>query len=66
MSQATFKVAGMTGEHCADSVEGALQQIGAKGHVDLTGAMVTVQYDDSRVSMNDIKGAIEGVGFKIV
>ncbi|WP_426446005.1 heavy-metal-associated domain-containing protein [Paenibacillus sp. S-38] len=66
MSEATLRVAGMTGESCADSVEGALRNIGAEGHVDLAGQTVRVEYDESQVSMNSIKGAIEGSGYRVV
>ncbi|MBD0382929.1 cation transporter [Paenibacillus sedimenti] len=66
MSQATLKVAGMTGEHCVNSVEGALRNIGAEGHVDLGVQTVTVQYDERQLSMNNIKDAIEEQGYKVV
>lgn len=66
MSQAILKVAGMTCEHCADSVQGALRNIGAEGHVNLEGQTVVVQYDESRVSMNTIKDAIEEQGYKVL
>jgi copper chaperone len=66
MSQATLKVAGMTCESCADSVVGALRNIGAEGHVDLAGQTVTVDYDEQQVSMNNIKDAIQDKGYKIV
>lgn len=66
MSQATLKVAGMTGEHCVDSVEGALRNIGAEGHVDLAVQTVTVHYDERQVSMNNIMDAIEEKGYKVM
>lgn len=65
MSQATLKVAGMTCGQCADSVVGVLRNIGAEGHVDLENQQVTVQYDESRVSINDIKAAIQGKGYHV-
>jgi copper chaperone len=66
MNQATLKVAGMTCGQCADSVVGALRNIGAKGHVNLEGQSVVIQYDEQQVSMNNIKEAIEGQGYKVV
>lgn len=66
MSQTTLKVAGMKGDHCADSVEGALRNIGAEGHVDLERHTVTVQYDDREVSINNIRDAIEDKGYKVM
>jgi copper chaperone len=66
MSQTTLKVAGMGGERCADSVEGALRNIGAEGHVNLATNTVTVHYDENQVSVNNIKNAIEEQGYRIV
>ncbi|AEI43542.1 cation transporter [Paenibacillus mucilaginosus] len=56
----------MTCESCADSVEGALRNIGAEGQVDLASQTVRVEYDESRVDMNSIRDAIEGKGYRIV
>nr|WP_275422444.1 heavy-metal-associated domain-containing protein [Paenibacillus mucilaginosus] len=61
-----MRVAGMTCESCADSVEGALRNIGAEGQVDLASQTVRVEYDESRVDMNSIRDAIEGKGYRIV
>lgn len=66
MSQAVLKVAGMTCGGCADSVEGALRNIGAEGHANLEQQSVTVQYDESKVTMNNIVDAINSVGYKVV
>jgi copper chaperone len=65
MSQATLKVAGMTCESCADSVEGAVRGIGAVAHADVPGQTVTVEYDENKVSLNKIKDAIEGQGYNV-
>ncbi|WP_438447985.1 heavy-metal-associated domain-containing protein [Gorillibacterium sp. sgz5001074] len=66
MSQAVLKIAGMTCDKCADSVQGALQNIGAVGKVNLENESVTVQYDERQVTMNNIKDAIEGKGYKVL
>ncbi|MDQ1913545.1 cation transporter [Paenibacillus sp. GD4] len=66
MSQAVFKVAGMTCDQCADSVKGALRNIGAEGHVDLSAQMVTVQYDEQKLTTSKIQDAIEEQGYKVV
>ncbi|MFX3636102.1 MAG: copper ion binding protein [Candidatus Pristimantibacillus sp.] len=66
MANVTLNVKGMTCGHCVNSVEKAITGIGASGTVDLAGGKVAVQYDDSKVSLETIKGAIEDQGYDVV
>lgn len=66
MAQATLKVEGMSCGHCAKSVEGALQTIGAKGKVDLDAKTVTVEYDEAKLDQAALKAAIEDQGYDVV
>jgi copper chaperone len=66
MTQAILKVEGMSCGHCAKSVEGALQSIGAKGSVNLEAKTVTVEYDESKVTEAALKSAIEEQGYDVV
>lgn len=66
MQQATLKVEGMSCGHCVSSVQGALEKLGAKGKVDLQAKTVDVEYDAARVSMDQIKEAIEDQGYDVV
>jgi copper chaperone len=64
--QTVLKVEGMSCGHCVKSVEGALKNAGATGTVDLNAKTVTVQYDESKLSLEAIKTAIEDQGYDVV
>lgn len=66
MQTVLLKVEGMSCGHCVNSVEGAVKSIGASGKVDLNAGSVTVEYDDSKVSLDAIKAAIEDQGYDVV
>jgi copper chaperone len=66
MANVTLKVNGMTCGHCASSVEKAVSEVGAAGKVDLPGKSVTVDFDESKVSLEAIKDAIEDQGYDVV
>lgn len=66
MAQATLKVEGMSCGHCVKSVEGAVKQAGASGTVDLNAKTVTVSYDETKLSLDAIKAAIEDQGYDVV
>ncbi|NIK66970.1 MULTISPECIES: copper ion binding protein [unclassified Paenibacillus] len=66
MQTVTLKVEGMSCEHCVNTVEGAVKQIGASGKIDLNAGSVTIQFDESIVSLDSIKEAIEGQGYDVV
>ncbi|MFD0679212.1 MULTISPECIES: copper ion binding protein [unclassified Paenibacillus] len=65
MQNITLKVAGMTCSHCAQSVEGAVKQVGASAKVDLHRNSVTVAFDESKLSLETIKEAIEDQGYDV-
>lgn len=66
MKQVTLTVEGMSCNHCVNSVEGALQNAGASGKVDLASNTVAVEYDETKVSLEALKEAIEEQGYDIV
>lgn len=66
MQQATLKVEGMSCNHCVNSIEKALTQLGAEGKVNLAAKSVTVDYDASKLSLETIKEAIEDQGYDVV
>ena len=66
MTSITFQVKGMSCNHCVKSVEGALQEIGADGKVDLAQGTVTVQYEEGKLSPAALKEAIEEQGYDVV
>ncbi|CAM3102558.1 copper ion binding protein [Paenibacillus lupini] len=66
MANVTLKVEGMSCGHCVSAVEKAVTGAGASGSVDLAAGKVTVQYDDKKVTLEAIKGAIEEQGYDVV
>jgi len=65
MQKATLQVEGMSCNHCVNSIEGALRNIGVSGKVDLANNAVEVLYDEAQVRMETIKEAIEDEGYKV-
>jgi copper chaperone len=66
MTNVTLQVQGMSCNHCVNSVEKALQGIGAKGKVDLAKGTVNVEYDESKLTLESVKEAIEDQGYDVV
>jgi copper chaperone len=65
VQQVTLEVNGMSCQHCVNSIEKALQEIGASGKVDLTAKTVAVEYETGKLSLDNVKKAIEDQGFEI-
>jgi copper chaperone len=66
MANAVLKVEGMTCGHCVSAVEKAVTGAGAAGKVDLASKKVTVEYDDTKVTLDAVKAAIEDQGYDVV
>ena len=66
MTTIKLQVEGMTCNHCVKSVEGAVQEVGAAGKVDLASKSVEITFDESKVAVNTIKEAIEDQGYDVV
>ncbi|PAE09198.1 copper-binding protein [Terribacillus saccharophilus] len=64
----TLQVNGMTCGHCEKAVKGALGELeGIQGvDVDLASGKVDVVYDDTFVTKNEMKEAIEEQGYDVV
>jgi copper chaperone len=65
MSTVTLKVGGMSCGHCVKAVKGAVKGLGASGKVDLEAGQVTVEFDESKVTLASIKEAIEEQGYDV-
>lgn len=65
MTNVTLQVEGMSCQHCVNSIEGALKEIGATGKVDLKNNTVDVSYDESRLTIERIKETIEEQGYDV-
>ena len=66
--QLVLKVEGMTCNHCKAAVENAIRQLSGveSANVDLQKKTVTVQYDESQVSVQQMKEAISEEGYEVV
>ncbi|GAB2716311.1 copper ion binding protein [Paenibacillus cisolokensis] len=65
MKQVTLQVKGMSCQHCVNSIENALKQVGANGKVDLKSNSVTVEYDENKLTLDAVKEAIEEQGYDV-
>ncbi|NRF94288.1 heavy-metal-associated domain-containing protein [Paenibacillus frigoriresistens] len=66
MSSIILKVEGMSCNHCVNSVEKAMRELGAEGKVNLANKEVEVQFDETKLSVGAIKDAIEEQGYDVV
>ncbi|WP_020614948.1 cation transporter [Paenibacillus daejeonensis] len=66
MQTITLHVKGMSCGHCANAIQQALTEIGAKGQVNLEQAVVSATYEESKISVSAIKEAIEEQGYEVV
>lgn len=65
MQQATLQVNGMSCQHCVNSIEKAVKEIGGSARVDLKNNAVTVEYDENKLSLDAVKEAIEEQGYDV-
>lgn len=67
MQTKTLDVQGMTCGHCKMSVEGALEKLDGvtAAEVDLGSGKVDVTYDESKVSLENMKEAVEDQGYDV-
>ncbi|UUZ83602.1 copper ion binding protein [Paenibacillus sp. P26] len=66
MQNVKLQVEGMSCAHCVNAVEGAVKNLGASAKVDLAGKSVSVQFDETKTSVDAIKAAIEDQGYDVV
>jgi copper chaperone len=65
IQQTVLKVSGMSCGHCVKAVEDALRPLGAKGEVSLAEGTVNVTFDDSNITLDQIRDAIEDEGYDV-
>ncbi len=67
MTDTTFKVPDMRCGHCKAAVEAELNKLSGveNSNADLENGTVVVRYDESRVSTEQLKGAIEEAGYTV-
>ncbi len=67
MIDVTFAVPDMSCGHCKAAVEGELNKLSGvqRANADVERGTVEVSYDESRVSTEDLEGAIEEAGYTV-
>ncbi len=66
MKELTFEVPGVSCQHCINAITEETKAVGvADVQVDLTSKRVYVAYDDSVVSEQQVKEAIEEAGYDV-
>lgn len=68
MKNVTLEVKGMTCGHCKMSVEGALKELDGvtSSEVDLETGKVSVKYDETKVTVDAMKEAVEDQGYDVI
>lgn len=66
MKTITLNVEGMSCNHCVNTVEKTLKELGAAGKVDLAAKTVEVSYEEGGLTLEAIKEAIEEQGYDVV
>jgi copper chaperone len=66
MANIKLEVEGMSCNHCVQSVEGALQEIGAKGKVNLEAKSVDIEYNADQLDIMKLTDAIEEQGYDVI
>ena len=66
MKNITLQVQGMSCQHCVNSIEGALKEIGATGKVDLGSHKVDVSFNENQITVEQIKEAVEEQGYEVL
>jgi copper chaperone len=67
MTNAAFAVPEMSCAHCKAAVEGELNRLSGvkRANADVERGTVEVSYDESQVSTEQLKGAIEEAGYTV-
>ena len=66
MKNVTLNVEGMSCNHCVNTVEKTLKELGAEGKVNLAAKTVEVSLNESTLTLDAIKEAIEEQGYDVV
>ena len=67
MSEASFIIPDMSCGHCKAAVEGELNKLSGveNSNADLEKGIVEVRYNEDRVNIDELKGAIEEAGYSV-
>lgn len=65
MLEKTYKIEGMSCQHCVKAVEVELNEIGVD-QIEVEIGSAKVKFDESKLSDTEIIGAVEEAGFKVI
>lgn len=65
MTEATFKIEGMSCQHCVIRVKKAIDAVAGVTKSDVAVGSATIQFDESNTKKQDIIAAIEKAGYKV-
>ncbi len=66
MAEITLKIDGMSCGHCVSSVKKAIDAVAGVSSSDVSVGSATVVYDDSKTGRDEIAGAVQAAGYKVV
>ncbi|WP_324736463.1 heavy-metal-associated domain-containing protein [Thermococcus sp. SY098] len=64
MAKVVLKIKNMSCGHCAMTIKRALEKIGAKADVSLEEKMAVVEYDESKLRVEDLINAVAKFGYE--
>ncbi|MCB0730901.1 MAG: heavy-metal-associated domain-containing protein [Ignavibacteriae bacterium] len=65
MKQAKFNIEGMSCMHCVKAVEVELEELGVESY-DVKVGSAEINYDDSKITEQELVKAIDEAGYKVV
>ncbi len=64
MAKVVLKIKNMSCGHCAMTIKRALEKIGAKAEVSLKEKRAVVEYDESKLKVEDLINAVAKFGYE--
>ncbi len=64
MAKVVLKIKNMSCGHCAMTIKRALEKIGAKAEVSLEEKRAVVEYDESKLKVEDLINAVAKFGYE--
>ncbi|NJE09013.1 copper chaperone [Thermococcus sp. M39] len=64
MAKVVLKINNMSCQHCVMTIKRALERIGANAEVSLESKTAVVEYDESKLTVEDLISAVAKFGYK--
>ncbi|NJE00160.1 copper chaperone [Thermococcus sp. LS1] len=65
MAKVVLKISNMSCGHCVMTIRRALEKIGAKAEVSLENKTAVVEYDESKLKIEDLINAVAKFGYDV-